>query len=59
MSDERLVMAIHRTRRTFADSEPVLISVSQDGRVELTISEGDAWEFDVVELRSALDQEAA
>lgn len=59
MSDERLVMAVHRTRRAeWTDAEPVLVSVTADGRAEITVGEGDAYEFDLLELRSALEDAA-
>jgi hypothetical protein len=58
MPDERLIMAVHRTRRVGTEAEPVLVSVSPDGRAELTIGDGDAYEFDLTELRSALGDAA-
>jgi hypothetical protein len=59
MPEERLLMVVRSYHGNGLEAEPVLISVSADGRCEMTLDEGDSIVFDLAELRSVLDEEAA
>jgi hypothetical protein len=54
MPEERLLMVVRSHHGNGLEAEP-----SADGRCEMTLDEGDSIVFDLAELRSVLDEEAA